>query len=271
MFTEITIQILLIYALTGVFAGLIGGMLGLGGGIIIVPILHYIFGQQGFAPSVLMHQAVTTSLATIVITSVFAAYEHHRKKAVIWPVTNSIAPGIIIGAFLGVFIAGSLPSSTLRIFFGCFEILVAIQIWFDLRPKPKRAKFTRTLSKGDFVFSGTIIGLFSTILGVGGGTLTVPFLLWFNFHLRNAIAISSACSIPIALVATITFIVISWDNSNVFVHSVGYLYWPAAFIIMMMTIFFAPLGARLAHYLPIEILKRIFAVLLLFIGIKMLI
>ena len=282
MFAEMTIQIILIYALTGVFAGLMGGMLGLGGGIIIVPVLHYIFTQQGFEPSVVMHQAVTTSLATIIVTSVFATYEHHRKKVVSWFIVNQIAPGIFLGACLGVFVADSVSSSGLRTIFGCFEILVAIQIWFGLKPKPmyteffsprtqKKERYTKLPEKGIFIFTGAIIGLFSTILGIGGGTLTVPFLLWFNHHMRTAVATSSACSIPIALVATITFIFVSWDNSNIFIHSIGYLYWPAALIIVMMTIFFAPIGARLTHYLPIEILKRIFAVLLMFIGIKMLI
>ena len=281
MLADITIQILMIYALTGIFAGLIGGMLGLGGGIIIVPVLHYIFTQQGFEPSVVMHQAVTTSLATIIVTSVFATYEHHRKKMVSWFLVNQIVPGVFLGACFGVFVADSVSSSALRIIFGCFEVLVAIQIWFGLKPKPmfteffssctqKKETHTKLPGKGIYVFTGAIIGLFSTMLGIGGGTLTVPFLLWFNYHMRSAIAISSACSIPIALVATITFIFVSWDNSNIFTHSIGYLYWPAALIIVTMTIFFAPIGARIAHYLPIDTLKRIFAVLLLFVGIKML-
>ena len=140
-----------------------------------------------------------------------------------------------------------------------------------LKITQKKERYTKLPEKGIFIFTGAIIGLFSTILGIGGGTLTVPILLWLNHHMRTAVATSSACSIPIALVATITFIFVSWDNSNIFIHSIGYLYWPAALIIVMMTIFFAPIGARLAHYLPIEILKRIFAVLLMFIGIKMLI
>ena len=282
MFAEMTIEIILIYALTGVFAGLMGGMLGLGGGIIIVPVLHYVFTKQGFEPSVVMHQAVTTSLATIIVTSVFATYEHHRKEMVSWFFVNKVAPGIFLGACLGVLVADSVSSSALRTVFGCFEILVATQIWFGLKPKPmsteffsshtqKKERYTKLPEKGVFIFTGAIIGLFSTILGIGGGTLTVPFLLWLNQHMRSAVAISSACSIPIALVATITFIFVSRDNSNIFTHSIGYLYWPAALIIVMMTIFFAPIGARLAHYLPIEILKRIFAVLLMFIGVKMLI
>ena len=282
MLAEITIQILLIYALTGIFAGLIGGMLGLGGGIIIVPVLHYIFTQQGFEPSVVMHQAVTTSLATIIATSIFATYEHHRKRMVSWSIVNKIAPGIFLGACFGVLVADSVSSSVLRIVFGCFEILVALQIWFDLKPKymfteffsrrtQKKVEYTKLPKKGIFVFTGVIIGLFSTILGIGGGTLTVPFFLWLNFQMRNAVAISSACSIPIALAATIAFVFVSRDNPNIFTHSIGYLYWPAALIIMMVTIFFAPIGARLAHYLPIDTLKCIFAVLLMFIGIKMLV
>jgi len=267
MLANITTQILLIYALMGIFAGLIGGMLGLGGGIIIVPVLHYIFTQQGFASSLVMHQAVTTSLATIIITSFFATYEHHKKQVVSWPIVNRIAPGILLGACLGVFAANSLSSNVLRIIFGIFEILVAIQIWFEVRP----TKNVTLPNTGGFILSGIIIGIFSTLLGIGGGTLTVPFLLWCNLNIRNAVAISSACSFPIAVAATTTFIIASWDNPNVFTHSIGYLYWPAAFIIVMMTIFFAPIGARLAHYLPVEILKRIFAILLMFIGIKMLI
>ena len=267
MLVEITIQTIAIYALTGIFAGLIGGMLGLGGGIIIVPVLHYVFTQQGFASSVVMHQAVTTSLATIIITSLFATYTHHQKKAVSWSIVNRIAPGALLGACLGALVADSLSSNILRILFGLFEILVAIQIWFEIKPMSNIS----LPGAGGFTISGLGIGLFSTLLGIGGGTLTVPFLLWLNQHMRSAVAISSACSIPIALVATITFIFVSRDNSNIFTHSIGYLYWPAALIIVMMTIFFAPIGARLAHYLPIEILKHIFAVLLMFIGVKMLI
>ena len=176
----------------------------------------------------------------------------------------------LIGAFIGVFVADSLSSSMLRFIFGSFEILVAIQIWFDLRPKTKNINQDKLPRKSTFILTGTSIGIVSTILGIGGGTLTIPFLLWCNYQIRNAVAISSACSIPIALVATITFIIASLDNSDVFVNSIGYLYWPAAFIIMIMTIFFAPIGAYLAHHLPVEILKRSFAILLMLVGIKML-
>ena len=267
MLVEITIQTIAIYALTGIFAGLMGGMLGLGGGIIIVPVLHYIFTQQGFASSVVMHQAVTTSLATIIITSLFATYTHHQKKAVSWPIVNRIAPGVLLGACLGALVADSLSSNILRIFFGLFEILVAIQIWFEIRPMSNIS----LPDTGGFIISGLGIGLFSTLLGIGGGTLTVPFLLWCNLNIRNAVAISSACSFPIAAAGTTAFIIAGWDSLNIFRHSIGYLYWPAALIIVAMTIFFAPIGARLAHYLPIEILKRSFATLLMIVGIKMLI
>ncbi|MBL1142575.1 MAG: sulfite exporter TauE/SafE family protein [Proteobacteria bacterium] len=267
MFTEITLQIIVIYALTGVFAGVMGGMLGLGGGIIIVPVLHFLFMRQGFPPEILMHLAVTTSLATIIVTSLASTYTHHKKEAVIWPVVNRFAPGILVGAGFGALLADSLSSNVLRIVFGVFETLVAIQIWFEFKPKASR---TLPDTVG-MVSTGTGIGLFSTLLGIGGGTLTVPFLLWCNVNIRNAVAVSSACGFPIAVAGTTSLIIAGWDNSLVPVHSLSYLYWPAGLIIVAMTVFFAPMGARLAHYLPVLTLKRIFSILLLIIGIRMLV
>jgi uncharacterized protein len=267
MLSELTLQIIAIYALTGVFAGVIGGMLGLGGGIIIVPVLHFLFVQQGFSTSIIMHLAVTTSLATIIVTSLSATYTHHKKSAVLWPVVNHLSPGILIGAALGALVADSLSSNTLRIVFGVFEILVAIQIGFELKPKAK----TKLPETPGLVSSGVGIGLLSTLLGIGGGSLTVPFLLWCNVNIRNAVAVSSAAGFPIAVAGTIALVIAGWDNVSVPENSFSYLYWPAALIIIAMTIFFAPLGARLAHYLPIHLLKRIFAVVLAIVGLRMLV
>ncbi len=267
MFSEITLQIIAIYALTGIFAGVVGGMLGLGGGIIIVPVLHFLFIQQGFSPSIIMHLAVTTSLATIIITSLSATYTHHLKDVVLWPVVNRLVPGTLVGAFLGAVLADSLSSNALRIIFGVFEILVAIQIGLELKPKAK-AKLPETAG---LIGSGVGIGLLSTLLGIGGGSLTVPFLLWCNVNIRNAVAVSSASGFPIAVAGTTAMVIAGWNNASVPENSLSYLYWPAALIIVAMTIFFAPLGARLAHYLPVITLKRIFAVVLAIVGIRMLV
>jgi len=266
MFLDLSLQITAIYVLTGVFAGVVGGMLGLGGGIIIVPVLHFVFLQQGFPPSVLMHLAVTTSLATIMVTSLSAAYTHHRKGAVLWPVVNRLAPGIVIGAGLGALLADSLSSNILRVTFGIFEILVALQIWFELKPK---ARVALPKTQG-MICSGAGIGLFSTLLGIGGGTLTVPFLLWCNVNIRNAVAVSSACGFPIAVAGTTALIIAGWDSSVLPTNAMSYLYWPAALIIIAMTVFFAPIGARLAHYLPVRTLKCFFSILLLVVGARML-
>jgi uncharacterized protein len=267
MLAEITLQMILAYALTGVLAGIIGGMLGLGGGIIIVPVLHFLFTQQGFPAETIMHVVVTTSLATIIVTALSATYTHHQKGAVMWPTVNRFAPGILIGACVGAFVADSLSSNVLRIFFGVFEIMVAIQIGLELKPGAKASLPGTT----GLVSSGVGIGLLSTLLGIGGGTLTVPFLLWCNVNIRNAVAISSACGFPIAVAGTAALIIAGWDNNNVPAYSFSYLYWPAAVIIIAMTIFFAPIGARLAHYLPVAILKRIFSVILAIVGIRMLV
>ncbi len=266
MFAELSPLIIFYYALGGIFAGLVGGLLGLGGGIIVVPLLHILFNLQQFPASSLMQVAVTTSLATVIVTSLAATRVHHNKGAVLWPLVASLAPGIVIGAGLGALLADALSSDVLRIAFGLFEILVAIQIALDFKP---RASVSLPAAPG-LALSGSGIGFLSTLLGIGGGTLTVPYLLFCRVAVHNAVAVSSACGLPIAVAGMTAMIISGLDNPQLPVHSVGYLYWPGALIIITMTIFFAPMGARLAHRLPVLTLKRCFSVVLFLVGLKML-
>ena len=258
---------LLIYFCLGALAGITGGLMGLGGGIVIVPALVYMFLEQGFPGENLMHIAVATSLTTIVFTSISSAWSHHLKGAVMWPEVKLLGPGIIVGAILGAIIADYLPSDHLRRAFGIFEILVALQIGFGLKPKPGRS----LPEKPGMIVSGTAIGSLSTILGIGGGTLTVPFLMWCNTDIRKAVGTSSACGLPIALTGALSMIIISTDNPSLPEHSLGYLYWPAALLIALASVMFAPLGAKLAHSIKVSVLKKIFAVVLLLIGLRMIV
>lgn len=264
---DLSIMTIIAYLVLGAAAGIIGGLLGLGGGIVIVPVLFYLFLQQGMAADILMHMAVATSLATIIFTSLSSAYAHHRHGAVRWPVVGLLAPGIIVGSVLGAVVADQLKSDNLRMIFGLFEILVAVQIGFNFKPAA-----ARTLpAKNGMLLAGGGIGVFSTILGIGGGTLTVPFLLWCNENIRNAVATSSACGLPIAAAGTVAMITTGWHHESLPAGSSGYVYWPAAISILIASIFTAPLGARLAHTLPVNTLKRIFALILAVIGTRMLV
>jgi len=265
MVSDITVLTLSLYLCLGALAGIIGGMMGLGGGIVIVPALVYLFHAQDFSPQHLMHVAVATSLTTIIFTSISSARSHHRRGAVMWREVIQLVPGIIAGAILGAIIADRLPSELLRRAFGVFEIAVAMQIGFGLKPRPERV----LPETAGMLASGTIIGSVSTILGIGGGTLTVPFLMWCNTDIRKAVATSAACGLPIALAGSGSMMVTGMDNTMLPPYSTGYVYWPAAAMIALASVMFAPLGARLAHTLPVMTLKRIFSVFLLFIGIRM--
>ena len=263
----IDFMILVIYLLLGLLAGTLGGLMGIGGGIIIVPALHYIFIGQGFPAEILMHLAVATSLATIVFTSIFASWIHHHKGAVRWRAVGMLAPGILLGGMVGATIANFLPSDTLRIGFGLFELMVAVQIASDVKPLPHRD----LPATGALVSVGGGIGMLSTLLGIGGGTLTVPFLLWCNVSMREAVATSSACGLPIALAGTTSMIVTGWNHPALPEDCLGYVYWPAALVIVAATFIAAPFGARQVHRLPIKTLKRLFAIVLTVVGVRMLI
>jgi uncharacterized membrane protein YfcA len=232
-----------------------------------VPVLALSFAAQGFAPEVQMHLAVGTSLATIIFTSLSSIYAHHRRDAVVWPAVRAMAPGIVLGALLGAVIARWLPSLSLRYLFGVFELFVAAQMLLSLKPAPHRGLPGNWGMGG----AGAVIGTLSALVGVGGGTLTVPFLLWCNVAIQRAIATAAACGLPIAVAGAAGFAITGWDNARLPAWSSGYLYWPALLGVITSSVLLAPLGARLAHRLPSAVLKRLFSLLLLGLALRMLI
>ena len=258
-------DVFLIYLLAGAVAGLIAGLFGVGGGLIVVPVLVFLFTRQGFDNALLVHLAVGTSLASIVFTSISSVYAHHRHGAVLWGIFWKLTPGIVLGALLGAAIADWMPSIVLRRFFALFEWLVAFQLLFNTQSRPTRVLPGRT---GLFVV-GNLIGTISSIVGIGGGTMTVPFLIWCNVVIQKAVATSSAVGLPIAIAGAAGFMVMGWDKMAGHEWSQGYIYLPALLGIVASSVVFAPLGARLAHHLPADKLRRLFGIFLMLLGVYM--
>jgi len=250
----------------GALAGTMAGLLGIGGGIIIVPVLALVFEHQGIDISVLMHVAIGTSLATIVITSLASTRAHHRHGAIHWNVFRAVTPGIILGSLAGAAIADFIPGERLRLIFTLFMFLVAFQMAQGMATSPHRSLPGNTGMFG----AGTAIGTVSAIMGIGGGSMSVPFLTWCNMPVRNAVATSAAIGIPIAVAGAAGFIITGWDAPLRPAWSIGYVNLPAFLGIVTASTLFAPLGARLAHRIPELVLKRIFAVFLVIVGLRML-
>ena len=257
-------MIVAVYLLLGAIAGTFAGLFGIGGGLIIVPVLVFSFELQGVSPEVLTHMAVGTSLATIVFTSLSSIKTHHSKGAVRWDLFKPMAVGIAIGAVLGGMTAAQLSGEYLQMVIGVFAIVIAIQMGLALKPKPSRDVPGST----GLAASGVGIGWASAIFGIGGGSLTVPFLSWCNVRMQNAVATSAACGLPIAVMGALTNVYEGWQQPALPEWSVGFVYLPALVGIVMTSVWFAKLGAKLAHRLEPDVLKRIFAVLLLVVGIR---
>jgi uncharacterized membrane protein YfcA len=250
----------------GAVAGILAGLLGIGGGIIIVPVLALVFEHQGVATEVLMHVAIGTSLATIVVTSMSSIRAHHRRGAVEWSVFRGITPGVVVGGLAGAAIAKFLPGETLRLAFGVFMLLVATQMAFARPPAPHRA----LPGVAGLSMAGGLIGLISAIMGVGGGSMSVPFLTWCNLSVRHAVATSAAIGLPIAIAGSLGFVVSGWGATQRPDWSLGYVNGPAFLGIVVASTLFAPLGARLAHSIPERALKRGFALFLTVLGLRLL-
>jgi uncharacterized protein len=257
---------LLIYCAVGGVAGILAGLLGIGGGLVIVPMLVYVFERASLPHELIMHLALATSMASIMFTSISSFMAHHRRGAVRWDVVKKIVAGILTGTFLGSWFASSLSTNFLKIFFVLFLYFVAVQLLLNKKPKGGR----ELPGMAGMFGVGNVIGVVSSFVGIGGGTLSVPFMLWCNMSVHNAIGTSAAIGLPIAIAGTVGYIVGGWQLAALPTYSVGYVYLPALVGIAAASVLTAPLGVKLAHSLPVDKLKRIFALLLLVVATKML-
>jgi uncharacterized membrane protein YfcA len=238
--------------------GFLAGLLGIGGGMTMVPLLTIVFTRQGFAPDHIVHMAVATATATILVTSVASMREHQRHHAILWPVVAALAPGIIVGSLVGPQVVGGMSTAVLSAFYGVFVAAAATNTLLDRKPKP-----TRELpGRGGLFAVGGGIGLVSSMVGAGGAFLSVPFMTACNIGIRNCVATSAALGLPIAVAGTIGFIVAGLGQHELPPHTVGYVYLPALLAIVAASVISAPMGARAAHRWPVTKLKRAFAILL---------
>jgi uncharacterized membrane protein YfcA len=255
------------YLALGAFTGLSAGLLGIGGGLVMVPSLTMMFTAQGnFPPGEELHMALGTSMAAIIFTAISSLRTHHQHGAVMWDVVRQITPGILLGTGLGTLLAASIPTRPLAIFFAFFVCLIAFQMAANLKPKA-----ARNLPGALGVASvGAGIGAISALVAIGGGALTVPFLSWCNVRVQHAIGTSAAVGLPIAIGGTAGYIFNGWQIEGLPAGSLGFVYLPALAILVISSMSTAPYGARLAHRLPVATLKKIFAGLLIALAGKML-
>lgn len=256
-----------IFALIGVFTGLFAGLLGLGGGLVVVPALVVVFSMQGQPESQLIHVAIGTSLMTIIITSLSSMYAHHKNKNINWQVVVRFSPGLILGGFFGAFFATLLTSDLLQKCFSVYVFLVVIQMWL-----PISSTVDERLLKQAILFSvGTVVGSLSALVGIGGGSFVVPYLVMAKQSMKRAIGTSAACGFPISVAAVIGFLIFGQDRYPVTnAWQTGVIHWQAFFGIISTSIFFSLIGARLAKRLPVNILKQIFSFILIVIGLYLL-
>ena len=254
------------YLALGMVAGLFAGLLGVGGGGIMVPILAMLFAAQGIPGEHLMHLALGTSMATIVFTSLSSLRSHHQHGAVRWPVVKAIAPGIIIGTLLGAQLTSRISTHTLALIFAVFMTYVAVQMILNVKPKP-----SRQLPGAVGMFAvGAAIGGLSALVAIGGGSLSVPFMTWCNVKVHQAIGTSAAIGLPIAAAGTIGYMISGASATHLPEGSFGFIYLPALAGTVLTSVIIAPLGARWAHRLPVDILKKVFAGVLVLLSAKML-
>jgi uncharacterized membrane protein YfcA len=252
------------FALTGLFAGFLAGYLGIGGGLILVPALSWIFSRDPATAGVAVQMAVATSLATMLFSSLSSVIAHHRRGAIAWSTVQQMLPGLLAGALLGSVIADRISSASLGGVFGFFALLVGLHMFRGSvqthnRPLPGHLP-TTGISLG--------IGSISSLLGIGGGSMTVPWLLWHGQQTRNAIATAAACGYPIAIAGTIGFVLLGENNSAT--ATLGYVHLQALLGVAVFSVLSAPLGVRAIHRSNPLFARRVFALFMLVVAVKML-
>lgn len=255
-----------VYGLIGMFAGLMAGLLGIGGGIIVVPGLAFIFQHVAFIPKdSIMHVAAGSSLAVMILTSQSSLRAHFRLNGVKWEAFNKLWPGIIVGTVCGALLAHLIPTHWLKVLFALFLILVAIKMLTDLHVTHPERFPPNWVNRGFSFF----VGLISGLLGVGGGMLIIPYLTYCGIAIRNIAAVSNLCSFTVAVVGTMVFILTGWQEMSLTPYATGYIYWPAVLWVAIPSVIFAPLGAKLNYIIPVKVLKYGFIVILTITAINM--
>ena len=246
------------FLVLGTFTGFAAGLLGIGGGMLMVPFITMLLSAQGFPREIVVHVAIATSLSTIMFTSLSSVRAHHRRGAVVWPIVKLLAPGILIGSWIGPWIGAQLDASALALFFAVFVGFSATQMLLDKKPSP-----TRELPKAPGMLgAGSVIGVLSGLVGAGGGFVSVPFMTWCNVKIHNAVATSAALGFPIALAGTLSNIYFGMQEQGLPSGSLGFIYLPALLVISIASVLTAPMGAKVAHALPVKSLKKVFAAVL---------
>jgi uncharacterized protein len=254
------------YLAIGAAVGFLAGLLGIGGGMVMVPMLVFVFTAKGFPAEHMMHLALATSMATIVFTSLASVYAHHRHGAVDWRVARAMAPGIVAGALAATLAAGFVPTRPLAIFFTGFMFFAAAQMFFEVKPKPSH----QLPGTAGLFGAGALIGALSSLLAAGGAFLSIPFLARCNVPLKRALGTAAANGFPIAVAGTAGYVLNGLRIEGLPAGSLGYVQVPALALIVAASMPLAPLGARLAHRLPVKRLRVMFALLLLGLALRML-
>jgi uncharacterized membrane protein YfcA len=255
------------YLLLGATVGYLGGLFGIGGGTVLVPVLLFLFDAQHFPASHAMHLALGTSMATIIFTALASLLKHNQHGAVIWNVVYRITPGILLGAAIGAAFASRVSPRVLGIIFSIFVLIAALQILLDARPKPGR----QLPGTAGMSLVGTFTGWISSLVSIGGGTIVVPFLLWCNVPIRNAIGTSAAVGFPVAIGGTLGYIATGTGLGGLPGPHLGFVFLPALMWIAIASVMTAPIGAKTAHRLRVDLLRKLFAVLLLALAAKLLV
>ena len=255
---------LIIFLAIGALAGFAAGLFGVGGGLFIVPLLYVVFTQIGYGPEIVMHLALGTSLATIIVTSISSLMAHNKNGAVLWPVFKNLTPGLAVGSFLGAGIAGLLSSAKLQLIIGIFALWVAYGMFMGAKKMVEQIRVLPSAAKQ--VCAGTGIGIASAIFGIGGGSLTVPYLNHYGVLMQKAVGTSAACGLSIAIAGAAGFMFFGAQEKVEIANSIGYVHIYAFLGISCMSFFTAKLGAKAAHALSPQMLKKCFAGLLTAVG-----
>ncbi len=264
-------DLILTFLALGAFVGLAAGLLGIGGGGVMVPMLTAIFLSQNVPADQVVHLALGTSMACIMVTSLSSLRAHHANGAVVWPLVKLMVLGVVLGTFSATFIASMISSKALAIFFACFMGYVAIQMFSNSKSGQHSSSATHhAINRIELVLASIGIGSISAIVSIGGGSITVPYLTWRKVDIKKAIGTSAAIGFPLSIAGSIGYLLSGWSHAAPVPYTYGFINLPAVIVISITSFFTAPIGANLTQKLPVGTLKKIFALLLATLSLKML-